>query len=88
MAKGWTFAKLIADEMTVMAHCQNPRCNHSHTLDLKVLSDRLGPGTPAMHDDLAPRLRCRKCGGKQIGLIYTPAVRPAGNPYLRAKDGR
>ena len=53
MAKGWTFAKLIADEMTVMAHCQNPRCNHSHTLDLKVLSDQLGPDTPAMHDDLA-----------------------------------
>jgi hypothetical protein len=28
-----------------------------------------------------------KCGGKQIGLIYTPAVRPSGNPYLKAKGG-
>jgi len=72
----------------VTAHYQNARCNRSHILDLKVMSARLGPGTPAMHDDLAPRLRCRKCGDKQIGLIYTPAVRPAGNPYLRAKDGR
>ena len=77
MAKGWTFAKLIHDAMTATAHCQSSSCNHSHILDLKVLSDRLGPDTPAMHDDLAPRLRCRKCGGKQIGLIYTPTIRPA-----------
>jgi hypothetical protein len=44
----WTFATLIADEMTVTAHCQNSRCNHSHRLDLKDLAARLGPDTPAM----------------------------------------
>ena len=85
MAKGWTFAKLIHDEITVTAHCQNSSCNHSHILDLKVLSDRLGTDTPAMHDDLAPRLRCRKCGGKQIGLIYTPTIRPAAIRILGRK---
>jgi hypothetical protein len=41
-----------------------------------------------MHDDLVPRLMCTKCGGRQIGLTYTPTVRPTGNPYLREKDGR
>ena len=88
MGKGWTFATLIADEMTITAHCQNARCNHSHRLDLKDLAARFGPDTPAMHDDLAPRLKCMKCGGRQIGLTYTPMVRPTGNPYLREKDGR
>jgi len=87
MAKGWTFAKLIADEMTVTAHCQNSRCNRSQVLDLKALSERFGPDAPAMHDDLAPRLKRTKCGGKQIGLIYTPPTRPSGNPYLKAKGG-
>ena len=85
MAKGWTFATLIADEMTVTAHCQNSSCNHRRQLDLKDLAATIGPDTPAMHDDLAPRLKCMKCGGRQIGLTYTPAVRPAGNPYLKAK---
>jgi hypothetical protein len=56
-------------------------------LDLKALAERFGPGAPAMHDDLVPRLKCTNCGGKQIGLIYTPAVRPSGNPYLKAKGG-
>jgi hypothetical protein len=43
-------------------------CNHSQRLDLKALPERLGPDTPAMHDDLAPRLKCSKCGGRKIGL--------------------
>ena len=81
-----TFAKLIADEMTVMAHCQSYRCHHRQELDIKALSERFGPDAPAMHDDLVPRLKCTKCGGKQIGLTYTPAVKPGGNPYLGEKD--
>ena len=86
MAKGWTFAKLIADEMTVTAHCQNPHCNHRRQLDLKDLAKTIGPDTPAMHDDLAPRLKCMKCGGRQIGLTYTPKITPAGNPYLKGEE--
>ena len=87
MARGWTFAKLIADDMTVMAHCQNFRCHHRQVLDLKALAERFGHDAPATHDDLAPKLKCTKCGGKQIGLTYTPQVTPGGNPYLKAKGG-
>ena len=25
-----------------------------------------------MHDYIAPKLRCEKCGGKKVGLIYAP----------------
>ena len=87
MASGWTFAKLIADDMTVMAHCQNSRCSHRQVLDIKALAERFGPDAPAMHDDLAPKLKCTKCGGKQIGLTYTPKVAAGGNPYMKAKGG-
>jgi hypothetical protein len=38
--------------------------------------------------DLVRRLKCTKCGVRQIGLTYTPTVRPTGNPYLREKDAR
>ena len=32
-----------------------------------------GPDAPAMADDLTPKLKCSKCGGKAIGLTYTPS---------------
>jgi len=88
MGNGWTFGSLIAEEMRVTAVCQNSRCNHHQRLDLLSLAARLGSDTPAMHDDLVPRLKCSKCSGREIGLIYTPDWGPTGNPYLREKDGR
>ncbi len=48
--------------------------------------DRFGPDTPAMADDLIPKLKCARCGGKKVGLIYTPDSSP--NAYGKAKDGR
>jgi hypothetical protein len=39
-----------------------------------------------MADDLIPKLKCAKCGGKKVGLIYTPDTIP--NAYGKAKDGR
>jgi hypothetical protein len=29
-----------------------------------------------MADDLTPKLKCAKCGGKNVGLIYTPDSTP------------
>ncbi|MBZ9894261.1 hypothetical protein LB545_07875 [Mesorhizobium sp. BR1-1-6] len=37
-----------------------------------MLKDKLGPDAPAMADDLIPKLRCARCGGKAVGLIYSP----------------
>jgi hypothetical protein len=82
MANGWTVQALIDEEMTVTAYCHNWRCNHNARLNLVALRTRLGPDAPAMHDDLVPKLRCAKCGGKQIGFICTPNTKPGG-PFMR-----
>jgi hypothetical protein len=34
---------------------------------LVKLRERLGPDHSTLHDDLAPKLKCSKCGGKKIG---------------------
>ena len=85
MANGWTFQSLIDARMTVMAHCHHGPCNHNQVLDLVKLRDRFGPDAPAMADDLIPKLRCAKCGGKKVGLIYTPDT--TSNAYGKAKGG-
>lgn len=72
---GWTIQSLIDGKMTVTAYCHNPSCRHRLSLDLKMLRERLGPDAKAMSDDLSPKLKCSKCGGKQLGLIYAPDTR-------------
>ena len=84
----WTIQTLIDSHMAVTAHCHNWRCHRHQQLDLALLRDRLGPDAPAMADDLTPKLKCSKCGGKAIGLTYTPSqtnARHSGNPYVKAK---
>lgn len=76
MATGWTYQKLIDDKMTVTAHCHHAPCNHHQALDLKALAKRFGPDAPAMEWDIRPKLKCKKCGGKSVGLIYTPDTSP------------
>lgn len=76
MAKGWRFQSLIGDQMTVTAYCHNRRYHHKQELDLAKLRDRFGPDAPAVEWDIRPKLRCKKCEGKNVGLIYTPDTRP------------
>ena len=68
----WTFQSLIDHGMHIEAYCQSSACNHHSSIDLEMLRDRFGPDAPAMAHDLKPRLKCAKCGGKNIGLIYSP----------------
>ena len=70
---GRTLQSLIDGKMTIEACCQKAPCHHHQTLDLVKLRDRFGPDAPAMSDDLTPKMRCAKCGGKRVGLIYSPA---------------
>jgi hypothetical protein len=72
MGKGWTYQSLIDGRMTVTAFCQNSACHHNQRLDLEALRDRFGPDAPAMEWDIRPKLRCQKCKGKEVGLIYAP----------------
>ena len=87
----WTLQSLIDGDMNVTAYCQSSPCHHSRRLDLVSLRDRFGPDWPAMHDDLAPKMKCAKCGGRHVGLIYSPAGNEKmvpKNPYKLARDGR
>ncbi|QKC83297.1 hypothetical protein [Mesorhizobium sp. NZP2077] len=72
--------------------CQrhNRRCHHGDALDLEKIKDKLGPDAPAMADDLIPKLKCAKCGGKQVGLIYSPDTTPNGKygTAQAVRDGR
>lgn len=86
MAK-WTVQTLIDARMQLTAFCHNSRCNHNKVLDLTAIRDKLGPDAPAMADDLIPKLRCDRCGGKSVGLTYAPRLTDV-NPYLRNSNGR
>lgn len=52
-------------------------CGHTRPLDLEALAKRLGRDHSYLAADLAPKLRCTKCGGRQIGLILQPPTGPA-----------
>lgn len=85
----WTVQQLIDEGMTLHAYCHNPRCHHNKRIDLNVLLDKLGPDAPAMADDLAPKMRCEKCKGKAVGLIYAPDKTTGDvNPFARNSNGR
>lgn len=78
MAKGWTPQTLIDSKMRLTAFCHNPKCHHNQVLDLGELKAKLGPDAPAMSADLIPKLKCARCGGKAVGLTYTPDTKPTG----------
>lgn len=82
----WTIQTLIDDRMTVRAHCN--ACNRSRVLELVMLRERLGPDAPAMAPDLIPRRRCEGCGGRDIGLTYSPDTTPKGDTISRYRQGR
>lgn len=66
-----TIGALIDDDYRLALHCED--CRHHAWADLPALADRLGRDHGCMHDDLAPKLRCSKCGGRKIGLrLHAP----------------
>jgi hypothetical protein len=73
--EGWTLQELIDERMTLTAFC---RGNHHQVLDLEALKARLGADAPAMAADLVPRLKCKRCGEKAVGITYSPDSRPKG----------
>jgi len=66
---------------TVTAWCNF--CHHHVDLDLAALARKLGPEHGALHDDLVPKLKCEKCGGKNIGLIVGGYRREKNEDALR-----
>ena len=74
----WTLTELIAEDMTITAHCQSAGCHHKQNVDLQWLAAKWGPDARAMAADIAPRLTCSKCGGKDVSLIYSPRTKAPG----------
>lgn len=68
----WTVQKLIDGNMRSHVYCENPDCLHNAELDHLALRDRLGPEAPMMRDDILPKLRCSKCGGKKLDIKLSP----------------
>ena len=61
-----TFRGMVYFGLSIRAHCV--ACRHEHVLDLEALARRLGPDHGALHKDLVPKLRCRACGSKNVGI--------------------
>lgn len=94
MSSNGTIQGMIDGGYLARAYCHNKACGHHADLDWLALRDRLGPDHGALHDDIAPKLRCSKCGGKAIGIIVSPdpkktkGMSAEGNAYWAKKRGR
>lgn len=72
----------------VDVHVSCYACHHHVKLDLQALKARLGPEHGAMHDDLVFKMRCSKCGGKNVGLTVIPNYKGKDvNPFERNSNG-
>lgn len=85
----YTIAEAIARGDRIWGYCIESSCRHMAVLDLLALRDRLGPDHGALRADLVPKLRCSKCGSRQVGIFSTPGTKEyGGNPYREVSDGR
>lgn len=69
------------------AYCNTPDCHWSAPLDLSAMIDRLGAAQSALPPDLAPRLVCSRCGGKDVAVVLSAAEELPGETvnHLRAQ---
>lgn len=67
-----TIQSLINYPHELGAHCK--KCGRFKWLDLQALGGRLGFDHSTMHRDLAPKLKCERCGSKDIGLTLSPVT--------------
>lgn len=65
---GRTIQDVLDSGDTIRVWCHHPPCGHHGTLDFVALREKLGPDHGAMHDDLVPKLKCSRCGGKKVGI--------------------
>jgi hypothetical protein len=78
-----TIQDLIDNQMRVSVHCNAYDCRHSAKLDLQALGERLGFDFVTIGDPqpLVAKLRCSKCGGKDLGLILSPGSGYSGPSF-------
>jgi hypothetical protein len=64
-----TIAECIRHNYGLRANCTP--CHHTAVLDLQVLGGRLGFGHSTLQQDLAQRLRCSRCGSRDVTLTLS-----------------
>lgn len=67
-----TIGKLIDGGYGLHAYCNARGCAHNAPLDLAALARRLGRDHSHLHQDIAPMLRCSRCGGTDVGIQLAP----------------
>jgi hypothetical protein len=60
--------------LNLHAYCNNPGCLWSAPLDLSVMIEKLGGDQSALPPELAPRLVCSRCGGKNVAVVLSAAT--------------
>ncbi|WP_137156140.1 hypothetical protein [Rhizobium sp. FKL33] len=70
------------------AYCNNDGCHWSAPLDLSAMIEKLGEAQSALPPDLAPRLVCSRCGGKDVAVVLSAAEALPDDAarYLRSKN--
>ena len=63
-----TVQELIDHKVGILVYCHNKRCHHRGELDLVKIRERYGPDQRMLFDDLKWKLRCSRCGGREIGM--------------------
>jgi hypothetical protein len=78
----WTIQLLIDCDIVVSARCGEGSCDNQHELNLLRIKAKLGPEASAMHNDLARKMRCSKCGNEKIRLSYSPRDQQTGGSRI------
>jgi hypothetical protein len=83
-----TLGDLIDHGFRLSIHCENQFCRHYTSLDLHALAERFGRDfvTIGKPNPLTARMRCSKCGGKDLGLILQPVTGNELGPFSSGPD--
>lgn len=60
---------LIDGRYTLHFSCEAKGCHHNARADMQALADRLGRDHPYLNGAVARRMKCAKCGSKQISNV-------------------
>ena len=83
---GCTLQLLIDRGAEITMHCAH--CSYTQALDLELLRNRYGPEASAMPADLLPKMRCRNCEGRTVGLSYAPELASIADMGRSLADAR
>lgn len=64
-----TLGRFIDNDHTLAANCR--KCGHYAKLDLEALAQRLGRDHSTNNLRLRSKLKCSKCGSKDIALLVS-----------------